>query len=88
VPLIDAYDQRTGKRCAVPGHWLGTPLGAAYALTPPPAAPEVAPPAAPAPEPTPARTPRRGARTPEPDAVEVPGDPTEAPGYRGHETEE
>jgi hypothetical protein len=87
MPLIDVYDQRTGQRHAIPDHWLGTPLGAAYGLTPP-AAPEVAPPAAPAVSLVPARSPRRGGRTPEPDAVEVPGDPTEAPGHRGHRTEE
>jgi hypothetical protein len=88
MPLIDAYDQRTGKRATIPDHWLGTALGAAYALTPPPAAHEVAPPAAQAPEPMPARLPRRGRRTPEPDAVEVPGDPTEPPDTGDTETEE
>jgi len=37
VAFIDAYDTRTGKRVAVPDHWIGHPvLGRGYALTPSP----------------------------------------------------
>jgi hypothetical protein len=86
MPLIDAYDVRTGKRHAIPDHWFGTSLAANYALTPP--APEPVPELAPAPKPVPARPPRRGRRTPEPDAVEVPGDPIEPPATGDTEPEE
>lgn len=43
MPLIDAYDKRTGKRSAIPERWLGTRLGAGYTRTPPTAAPKTPP---------------------------------------------
>jgi hypothetical protein len=58
MPLIDAYDTRTGKRVVVPDSWIGHPvLGRGYALTPP--SPKTPPPAAVVA--VPARTSRRQA---------------------------
>jgi hypothetical protein len=46
--LITVFDRRTGKRTAIPEHWLGIRLGAGYTLTDPNApAATSAPPASP-----------------------------------------
>ena len=40
MPMITAYDKRTGKRAQIPERWLGSRLGAGYSRTPPTAAPK------------------------------------------------
>lgn len=35
MPLVTVFDRRTGKRRAIPAHWLRSRLGAGYTLTDP-----------------------------------------------------
>jgi hypothetical protein len=43
MPMITAYDKRTGKRAQIPERWLGSRLGVGYSRTPPTAAPKTPP---------------------------------------------
>lgn len=43
MPLIDAYDKRTGERVAIPERWLGSRLGAGYSRHPIPPTPKTFP---------------------------------------------